>query len=69
MRNAAVLILAITTAVGALAVLASIHDRLVDAGADVVLAASLLALAHAVFRLVDDGEQVPVDDREQSPGT
>ena len=61
MGNAAELIGAAGAAVGALAVLAGIHNRLVDAGADVVLVGSLLTLAHTVFRLVDDPDETPVD--------
>jgi hypothetical protein len=43
--------------VGAVAVLASVRDTLVDVGADVLLVASLLTLAHGVFRLVDDPDE------------
>ena len=42
-------------AVGALAVLTSIHVTLIDVGADVVLVALLLTFAHAAFRFIDDG--------------
>jgi hypothetical protein len=68
MRNAAKLIGAAGTAVGALAVLASIHDGVIDAGADVLLVGSLLTIAHAVFRLVDDSDEMPVDGPEPPPG-
>lgn len=43
--------------VAAVAVLASVRDTLVDVGADVLLVASLLTLAHGVFRLVDDPDE------------
>jgi len=56
MRNAAKLIGAAATAGGALAVLASIHEGVVDAAADLALVVSLLTLAHEVFRLVDDAD-------------
>ena len=59
MRNAAKLMAAAGTAVGALAVLAGIHDGVVDAAADAVVVLSLLSLSHTVFRLVDDAEPPP----------
>ncbi len=64
-RKAAKLIGAGGAAVGAIAVLAGIHDRFVDAGADVVLVGSLLGLARATFRLVDDSD----DEDPQEPPT
>ena len=54
MRKAAKLIPPTGTALGAIVILTTIHERVVDAGADVALVASLLALAHTAFRLVDD---------------
>jgi hypothetical protein len=65
MRKAAKLIGATATAVGALAVLADIHRGVVDAGADLVLVASLISLAHTVFGLVDDPDDVPHDESKQ----
>jgi uncharacterized membrane protein (UPF0136 family) len=53
-RKAAKLIPPAGTALGAIAILTTIHQQAVDAGADVALVASLLALAHTAFRLVDD---------------
>ena len=67
-RNAARVIGAAGIAAGALAVLTSVHAHLVDAGADVVLIASLLMLAHTVFRLVDDPEpDTPAREEDRAP--
>jgi hypothetical protein len=66
--NAAKLIGAGAAAAGALAVLTSIHAGLVDAAADAVLIASLLSLAHAVFRLVDEPGEIPPGGDEDRDG-
>ena len=42
------------TALGAVAILMKVNERVVDAGADVALVVALLALARTAFRLVDD---------------
>jgi hypothetical protein len=52
-RNGARLIGALAGAVGALAVIASYRNGVVDGLADVLLVGSLLALADGVFRLVE----------------
>jgi hypothetical protein len=54
MRRAARVIVPAGVAAGALAVLATVHERLVDIGADVALIGSLLDLARAVFQLIAD---------------
>lgn len=68
-RNAAKLIGAGGAAVGALAALAGIHDRLVYAGADLVLVGSLVGLARVAFRLVDDSDEPPPNDPPDSSAT
>jgi hypothetical protein len=66
--NAAKLIGAGAAAAGGLAVLTSIQAGLVDAAADVVLIASLLSLAHIVFRMVDEAGDVPPGGNEDRGG-
>jgi hypothetical protein len=66
--NAAKLIGAGAAAAGALAVLTTIRAGLVDAAAEAVLIASLLTLAHTVFRLVDEPGDIPPGEGEDRDG-
>ncbi len=52
MRRAARLLPPIGLVLGAIAVLATIHERLADLAADVALIGALLDLARAAFQLV-----------------
>ena len=54
MRQTAKLIPPTGAALGAVAILMKVHERVVDTGADVALVVALLALARTAFRLVDD---------------
>jgi hypothetical protein len=55
-HDATKLIAAAAVAVGALALLASVRDGVVDAGADVLVVVSLLSLSRTAFDLVGNGE-------------
>jgi hypothetical protein len=50
-------------------VLASVHVVAAKAGADVVLVVALVAFAQAAFSLVDPGDEVPGDDRDDPGGS
>jgi hypothetical protein len=67
-RNAVKLIAAVVAGGAALAVLASVHVVGAKAGAAIVLVVALVAFAQAAFDLVDSGDEVSADDRDDTGG-